>query len=147
MAEDKYNYEVKTKWTEGKRMKLMIKGQPDLEVTPPPEFGGPEGFLSPEDLFVASASTCYTTTFLAIAERARLQYVDFVCRAEGILEKSEGKGFWFTKIDLFPELTISDEEARERAENVLETSKKYCLVTNSMNSSVSLNSTIKVKKA
>ena len=58
----------------------------------------------------------------------------------------EGKGFQFTKIDLYPEVTIADEEERERAEQVLETSKKYCLVTNSMTSEITLNPTVKVKE-
>ena len=93
MAEDRYHYETSTKWTEGKRMKLIIKGQPDLEVSTPPEFGGPEGFLSPEDFFVASASTCYMTTFFAMAERARLNYVDFTCRAEGHLKNWRVRDF------------------------------------------------------
>jgi len=146
MAEDKYSYETNTKWIEGKRMKLMVKGQPDLQVSTPPEFGGPEGFLSPEDLFVASASTCFTTTFFAMAERARLNYVGFICRATGILEKLEGKGFQFTKIDIYPEVTVADEEERERVEQVLGTSKKYCLVTNSMKSEVNLHPKITVKK-
>ncbi len=80
-----------------------------------------------------------------MSAKARLKYVDFKCRAEGTLEKFEGKGFQFTKIDLYPELTIADEEERERAEQVLETAKKYCLVTNSMACEITLNSTIKVK--
>lgn len=145
MGEDKYNYETSTRWIEGKKMKLMVEGQPELEVCPPPEFGGPGGFLTPPDLFVASASTCYTTTFFTMSAKARLNYVDFKCRAEGTLEKFEGKGFKFTKIDLYPELTIPDEEERERAEGVLEASKKYCLVTNSMACEITLNPTIKVK--
>jgi organic hydroperoxide reductase OsmC/OhrA len=47
----------------GKKMKLMVKEQLDLEISTPPEFGGPEGRLSPQDLFVASASTRYVTPF------------------------------------------------------------------------------------
>jgi organic hydroperoxide reductase OsmC/OhrA len=70
MAGDKYIFKTETKWTEGKRMKLIVKGQPELEVSPPTEFGGPEGFLTPQDLFVASASTCYTTTFFTMAAKA-----------------------------------------------------------------------------
>ena len=145
MAKDRYNYEARTKWTKGKRMKLMVKGQPDLEVSTPPEFGGPEGFLSPGDLFVASACTCYMTAFFTVAEGARLNYEDFTCRAEGTLEELERKGFQFTKIDLYPELTIGDEEEEEWAQRVLEMSKKNCLITNSVTSEVTLNPTIHVK--
>ena len=142
---DRYHYKATAKWTGGKRMRLRVKKQPKLEISTPPEFGGPDGFLSPEDLFVASACTCYITTFFAMAERASLNYEDFTCRAEGTLEKLEGKGFQFTKIDLYPELTIGDEEEEKWAERVLEMSKKYCLATNSMASEVTLNPTIHVK--
>lgn len=143
---DRYNYETRAEWTEGRRMKLMVKGQPDLEVAPPPEFDGPGGFLTPPDLFVASASTCYTTTFFTMAAKARLNYVDFTCRAEGTLEKLGKKGFQFTKMDIYPEVTIADEGEREMVEWVLESSKKYCLVTNSMACEITVNPTIKVKK-
>lgn len=146
MAKDWYSYETKTTWIDGKKMKLMVKGQPDLEISTPPEFGGPEGFLSPEDLFVASACTCYMTTFISVADGARLTYEDFTCRAEGILEKVEGKGFRFTRIDLYPELSIGGDEEEEWAKRVLEMSKKNCLVTNSMTCDVTVNPAIRIKQ-
>jgi uncharacterized OsmC-like protein len=71
--------------------------------------------------------------------------VDFTCRAEGTLEKLGEKGFKFTRVDLYPEVTVAEEGERERAGQVLETNKKYCLVTNSMTSTITLNPTIKVK--
>jgi peroxiredoxin-like protein len=145
MAEDKYTFETSTKWTEEKRAKLIVKGQPELEVSPPPEFGGPEGFLTPPDLFVASANTCYTTTFLTMAAKARLKYVDFTCRAEGTVEKSEERGFQFTRVDLYPEVIVMEEGEREKAEQVVEIAEEYCLVTNSMANEITLNPTIKVK--
>jgi len=145
MVKDRYQYEAMAKWTKGKRMRLMLKSHPDLEVSTPPEFGGPEGFLSPGDLFVASACTCYMTAFFSVAEGARLNYKDITCRAEGTLEELEGKGFQLTKIDLYPELTIGGDEEEEWAERVLEMSKKNCLVTNSMACEVALNTTIHVK--
>jgi len=147
MAEDRYHYETRAKWTEGKRMKLMVKGQPELEISTPSEFGGPEGFLTPTDLFVASASTCYTTTFFTMAARESLNYAGFTCSAEGTVEKLREKGFQFTKIDIYPEVTITDEGEREKAEWVLETSDKFCLVCNSMACEITVNPTIKVKKA
>ena len=142
MAKDRYHYEARAKWTEGKRMRLMLKHCPDLEVSTPPEFSGPKGFLSPGDLFIASACTCYMIAFFSVAEGARLNYEDFTCRAHGTAEELEAKGFRFTEINLYPELTIVGDEEEELAERVLEISKKNCLVTNSMACEVTLNPTI-----
>jgi peroxiredoxin-like protein len=146
MAKDTYHYEARTKWTKGKRMRLMVKGKFDMEVSTPPEFGGPDGFLAPGELFVASACACYMTAFFAVAEGAKLHYEDFTCRAKGTVEELEGKGFQFTKIDLYPELTIGDDEEKEWAERVLEMSKKNCLVTNSMTCDVTVNPAIRLKQ-
>lgn len=146
MARDTYHYEARARWTEGKRMRLMVKGKLDIEVSTPLEFGGPEGFLAPGELFVASACTCYMTAFFAVAEGARLKYEDFSCRAKGTLEALEAKGFRFTRIDLYPELTIGNDEEEDWATRVLEMSKKNCLVTNSMACDVTVNPAIHMKQ-
>lgn len=146
MAEDRYDYETSAEWIEGKRVKLTVEGQPDLEVSTPAPFGGPEGVLSPEDLFVASACTCYLTTFFAVADKARLSYKGIICRARGTVEKSEGSGFRFTQVNLYPELAITGDEEEEWAERVLEMSKKNCLVINSINAELNVHSKITVKR-
>jgi len=146
MTGDRYDYETTAEWIEGKRVKLVVEGQHDLEVSTPSEFGGPKGFWSPEDLFVASACACYLTTFFAVAEGAKLSYTDIICTASGIVEKVEGKGFWFTQVNLYPELVIADDEEEEWAERVLEMSKKNCLVINSINAKVNLHPKITVKR-
>lgn len=145
MGRDTYHYEARARWTEGKRIRLVVKGKLDLEVSAPLEFGGLEGFLAPGELFVASACSCYMTAFFAVAEGARLNYEDFTCRAKGTVEALEAKGFRFTRIDLYPELTIGDDEEEHWATRVLEMSKKNCLVTNSITGEVSLNPTIHTK--
>lgn len=94
---------------------------------------------------LAKKPIVYPESCFAMAERVSLNFDDFTCRAEGILEKLEGKGFRFTKMDLYPELTIGDEEEEEWAKRVLEMSKNNCLVINSMTSEVTLNSMIRSK--
>jgi hypothetical protein len=67
------------------------------------------GVLAPGELFVASACTWYMRAFFAVAEGARLNYEDFACRVKGTLEALEAKGLRFTRIDLYPELTIGND--------------------------------------
>jgi peroxiredoxin-like protein len=142
MERDAFHHEARTQWIGGRMLRVTVEGKIDLEASAPPEFGGPEGFPAPGDLFVASACACYMATFFSVAEGARLQYGGFTCRARGTVERLEGKGFQFTKIDLYPELTIGDEEEEEWANRVLEMSRKNCLVTNSIASAVTVHPTI-----
>lgn len=115
-----------------------------IEVATPPEFPkGIPGIWSPEHLFTASVSSCFMTTFLAIAENSKLEFENFGCNSKGKLEQVDGK-FLMTEIILEPKVTIYDEKERSRAERVLEKSEKACLISNSIKSKVIMKSTIEV---
>jgi len=83
------------------------------------------------------------TTFLSIAENSKLDFKEFSCTATGLLDQVEGK-FLMTEVILNPILVITKEEDKEKALRVLEKSEKACLISNSINSKVTLNSTITV---
>ena len=51
-----YSYDVKITWREGKQGVIRAAGKPAVNVATPPQFGGPQGVLAPEELLVASAS-------------------------------------------------------------------------------------------
>lgn len=109
-----------------------------MEVATPPEFPkGIPGIWSPEHLFTAAVSSCLMTTFLAVAENFKLDFVHFSCDSKGKLDKAD-RGFQMTEVELYPVVTISDESQRELAIKVLEKSEKACLITNSIKSKVSM---------
>ena len=116
-----------------------------LEVATPPEFpGGMPNIWSPEHLFTAAVSSCLMTTFLAIAEYSKLDYVSFKCDSKGVLEKVDGK-FVMSEILLFPEVVITDESKRDRTERIVEKSEKACLISNSIKSKVTMETKIIVQ--
>lgn len=113
-----------------------------IEVATPPEFPkGMPGIWSPEHLFTAAVSSCLMTTFLAIAENSKLDFVSFECGAKGKLEQVEGK-FLMSEVMLEPVVTIRDEKDRERAMRVLQKSELNCLISNSVKSKVTMNATV-----
>ena len=131
MSDDSHEYFVRIDWTHDKIGNMTIEGKPNIQIATPPDFGGPEGFISPEDLFVASATTCLMTTFITFTKKMRFEYKSFTCDGYGKLEKLE-KGFQFTKIHLKAKVVVESEELVPKAERALELAGKYCLVTNSM---------------
>ena len=71
---EQHHYPVDVTWESDKQGRAgSPDGLPAVTVASPPEFGGPGGLWSPEHLFVAALASCYMTTYLAIAERSRLE--------------------------------------------------------------------------
>lgn len=115
-----------------------------IEVaTPPPFPKGMPGIWSPEHLFTASVSSCLMTTFLAIAENFKLTFESFSCVAKGKLEQIEGK-YLMTEVMLIPELTILNEEDREKALKVLTKAEAACLISNSVKATVKMEAIIRI---
>lgn len=143
---ENHTYTVTLKWENDRK---GIMSSPELpttiEVATPPEFDkGMPNIWSPEHLFTASVISCFMTTFLAIAEYSKLDFISFECNAEGILEKIDGK-YLITKIILKPTLTIAELDKYEKAQRVLEKSEAACLISNSIKSEVQLQPTINIE--
>lgn len=143
---DKHSYNISLKWNEGRKGMMESPELPTkIEVATPPEFDkGVPGIWSPEHLYTASVLSCFMTTFLAIAEYSKLDFKDFDCDAEGILDKAEGK-FLMTEVHLKARLILDDESKKERAERILNKSEAACLITNSIKTKVHLDSEILIK--
>ena len=140
---DRHSYNISLKWDEGRKGMMESPELPTkIEVATPPEFEkGIPGIWSPEHLFTASVLSCFMTTFLAIAEYSKLEFEDFDCDAEGILDKVEGK-FLMTEINLTAKLKINDITKKDRAERVLQKSEAACLISNSIKTTVQLKTEI-----
>jgi peroxiredoxin-like protein len=142
-------YEVNIAWKHDRKgimcspeMTTDSSGGGCIEVATPPEFPkGIPGVWSPEHLFTAAVSSCLMTTFLAIAENSKLDFVSFTCASFGKLENTEGQ-YQMTEIILEPVVRIHHEKDREKAHRILEKAEKNCLISNSIKSTVVMHPTI-----
>lgn len=141
---DAHFYNVDLSWsTDRKGILTSSELDQEIVVATPPQF--PKGIpnvWSPEHLFTASVSSCFMTTFLSIAENSRLEFEAFNCMAKGKLEQIEGK-FKMSEIILEATLILKNMEDKEKGERILNKSEAACLISNSINSKVTLISHIK----
>ncbi len=142
--QDKYFYSTEVEWSGAREGELSASTLPRLHVDAPPEFKGHEGSWTPEHLFVGAVNSCFMTTFLAIAENSKLDFVSFKAAADGKLEKREGQGFSITEIVLKPKLTIRDSADAARAARILEKAERHCLISNSVKTQIDLEPEISV---
>jgi len=138
-------YETQVEWKGERKGSLSSAGFPSIEVATPPEFPkGHPGIWSPEHLFVAAAEICLMTTFLSIADNSHVDFIYYSSKAVGKLEKLES-GFMVTGIHITPTVIIADEANIERVRRLLEKAEKYCLISNSMKTEVTIDPQVLVK--
>ena len=135
--ENTHFYDVNIQWESDRKGMLSSSVlNNDLEVATPPEFPkGMAGIWSPEHLLVAAVNSCLMTTFLSIAESSGLEFLKFNSKANGKLEIIDGK-YIISEITLEPEIIISDESKKERAERILQKAESACLISNSIKSKI-----------
>ncbi len=142
-----HTYTTAVEWTREKRAALSSQGMPTIEVATPANFpGGHEGIWSPEHLYTAAAEICLLTTFLSFAERAKLAFLSYKSEADGIMEKVE-KSLLMSRIHIKPTIVVANETDRDEALKLIERAERYCLISNSMKSEVTIEPVVVVKGA
>ena len=138
-------YDVNVQWIADRKGIINSSVLTDkIEVATPPEFAkGMPNIWSPEHLLVAAVNSCLMTTFLAIAENSRLEFISFNAKAIGKLETVEGK-YMISEIELLPTVVIANEADKEKAQRVLLKSEKACLISNSIKSTIIFKPEIKI---
>jgi peroxiredoxin-like protein len=140
---ENHSYEVNLLWNHDRKGTLSSPVlSTKIEVATPPEFpNGMPDIWSPEHLFVAAVNACLMTTFLAIAENSKLEFIAFKSHATGTIDKQDGK-YRVTEITLKPVVTIPASMSRERTARIVEKSKLNCLISNSITTKVLMETEI-----
>ncbi len=138
-----FTYRTSLTWIEGRLGRLSSNGKPDIDVASPPEFKGPEGLWSPEDLFVAAVEICTMTTFRSFAERKNLPLASYRSAAEGLLEFVDGK-YRFTHITITPEIVVNGGWTEAEVRSLVDESHHHCLIANSIVGEVEIHPIISI---
>jgi organic hydroperoxide reductase OsmC/OhrA len=139
-SKEEHKYDMSSRWVRERIVTIEIEGKKDFHVATPPDFWteSPKELLSPEDLFVASAVSCYGVTLSNIAKRYHAEFKDFHVTASGTLDKGEF-GWEFDQITMNAKIIVTNEKDKKRMEKAAERAHKYCLVANSMKCPTHLN--------
>ena len=135
-----HHYETTLVWEGGSRAAIWSGERPVLVGGPPPEFDGEPRWWSPEHLLLSAANLCLMTTYMALARKTGLQVANYRSAAEGILDKTK-EGLVFTRITLRVRIDAPPDRL-EDARKLLETAKKYCIVSNALKRPVEVEAEI-----
>lgn len=131
MKEFPHRYSVKIEGEPDSFLDTYAENLPKIQVAPPIEFDGPGDRWSPEELLMASISSCFVLSFAAIARASKLEWLGIKCETSGELDKLDKK-IQFTKVSTKAVLTISSSQSRDNAQRLLNKAEQNCLVSNSL---------------
>jgi organic hydroperoxide reductase OsmC/OhrA len=146
-----HNYSVEVKWT-GNRGSgtsgykaydrshiVKIGGKKDIDASSDPAFNGDKSKHNPEDLLVASLSTCHMLWYLHLCADAGVVVVDYTDHATGVLVENPGGGGQFSSVTLNPVVIVFDSSMIDKANALHEEANKKCFIANSCNFPVKHN--------
>jgi organic hydroperoxide reductase OsmC/OhrA len=127
-----FRFPVQVVWHDGRRTTARVEGKPPLRIATPPEFRGTDPDMwSPEDAFVAAASSCLAVTIAALAEREQLPLRGLSVQAEGVVGRRPDGRFGFVRIEQTVALK-TDHGYEGTARAVVAKAEDTCLVTVSL---------------
>lgn len=130
-------YEVPTRvsWTGERRGTAAIQGKDDLQVGAPPEFKGPAGLWSPEDLFVEALESCLMLTFVSLCQDEGIELVSYSSTASGRLEKT-GDGLAFGWVVISP--VIEARAGEQYLLQLIHRASELCMIRRSVSCKVAV---------
>lgn len=154
-----HQYHVEVKWTgntgEGtatyraydRAHTISAAGKPIIPGSSDPAFRGDPTRYNPEELLVASISTCHMLWYLHLCADANIVVTDYLDYPIGIMAETQAGGGRFTEAILQPIVTITADSNAELAEHLHETAHHFCFIANSINFSVRCEPQIQVENA
>ncbi len=121
---------------------LNIEGKPSVVGSADPAFRGDAGCHNPEDMLVASVSSCHMLWYLHICSVSKVIVTSYIDNAEGIMEESADGSGRFTKITLRPRIKISSGSDLVKAEEAHAKANKMCFIANTLNCPIEHQPTI-----
>jgi organic hydroperoxide reductase OsmC/OhrA len=122
------NFEGTATWKSGLECELTVKDKKIATVSPPPAFGGKEGYCVPEEIFAASLASCMNTIFLLIARNSSLSLKNLDTKAVVTMNVESLEKLIFTHIHFAMDVKLETENEREhkKAHMVYQMAEKIC---------------------
>lgn len=121
--------------TYSRELEVRLPGKVPIAGSAAPQYLGDPSRPNPEELFLASLSSCQLLTYLALAARAKIEVVSYTDEGEAILAPDDGK--WrITKVILRPRIGVAPGSDVEAARRLVDEAHEGCFVARSVSCEV-----------
>lgn len=152
-----HNYSLNIKWTGNKGegttrydaydRSYIISGENKVDILGSADapFRGDITKYNPEDLLLASLSTCHMLWYFHLCADAGIIVTEYIDNPTGILVQNETGSGSFSEVTLNPTVIVSDNSMIEKANLLHEKANQFCFIANSVNFKVKHNPSCKVQ--
>jgi organic hydroperoxide reductase OsmC/OhrA len=112
---------------------IATADKPDILGSADPAFRGDRTRHNPEDLLVASVSTCHMLWYLHLCAVGGVVVTAYSDAPVGTMVEDRERGGFFTSIVLHPTVTITAASDAAHAKALHDTAHHMCFVANSLN--------------
>jgi len=98
-----------------------------------PSFRGDKTKYNPEELLVASLSTCHMLSYLHLCAVAGVVVIAYTDNAKGIMEETPDGGGHFSEVTLYPAVVVTNASMIDKANELHHQANKLCFIANSCN--------------
>lgn len=112
---------------------ISIDGKADIHGSSDPAFRGDPNRHNPEELLVASLSSCHMLCYLHLCADHRITVVQYTDIATGVMVEDHQGGGRFSEVNLHPVVHIKEEDQYMLAITLHEKAHKMCFIAGSCN--------------
>jgi organic hydroperoxide reductase OsmC/OhrA len=117
---------------------IGAEGKPAILGSSDPAFRGDGTRYNPEDMLVASLSTCHMLWYLHVAATAGVVVTAYEDKPVGTMAEDTAKGGYFTSVVLHPRVTITPNSDAAEAQALHGKAHHFCFIANSVNFPVTI---------
>ncbi|MBD2753474.1 OsmC family protein [Spirosoma validum] len=140
-----HTYTLTTKWTGNtgtgtshyrayeRNHVINADNKPDIPGSSDPSFRGDKTRYNPEELLVASLSSCHMLWYLHLCSEAGVIVLDYVDHATGTMVETADGGGHFSEVMLRPAVVVAEEAMIAGANALHHQANKLCFIANSCN--------------
>jgi organic hydroperoxide reductase OsmC/OhrA len=140
MGKGEHHYRAQLTWDGGgisdyatyrRGHRIEVDGKPVIQASADPAFRGDPAQLNPEDLFLASLSSCHMLSYLALCAKYGVNVIAYEDAATGTMQEDGRGGGKFVEVTLHPIVTIANPEQRDRAMQLHDRAHEQCFIASS----------------
>lgn len=125
---------------------IAVAGKPKIVGSSDPNFNGDAARYNPEEMLVASLSSCHMLWYLHLCSRAKIVVTGYADKATGVMIETDDGGGRFIEVTLNPRVVISRESDAELANQLHARAHELCFIANSVNFPVRAEATISIER-
>lgn len=112
---------------------ISVNNKPEIPGSSDPSFRGDPSRYNPEEMFVASLSSCHMLWYLHLCAVAGVVVTDYKDIATGTMTETNDGGGHFTDVLLNPIVTVADASMITKANELHHEANKFCFIARSCN--------------